>query len=61
MDIDTILKLTRPDGRPIWVVKSAIQTWTSAYDNSETTRVTLIDGYQIVLETPEEILETMMR
>lgn len=55
MIAERVLVLTRPDGIKVSVVRSMIVTWSPDLDQRGT-KINLLNGFQVVRETPDQIL-----
>ena len=54
-----MMKLTRPDGQPVYIVKAMVVSWSKETDSYEHARIVLVNQFQIVKESCEKIVELM--
>lgn len=54
---DDIIKLTAPDGIPVYIAKPQIVSWKIDPERPTCVRITLQNGFQVVKEKPDEVLK----
>jgi uncharacterized protein YlzI (FlbEa/FlbD family) len=60
MRADELVVLTRLDGEPCWILKSAIVEFGKDVDRPAGTRITLLSGFQIVKEPPDAVAAKLL-